>query len=263
VVFRGNFCGQLIAAKKIQAEDDDERNNSLREVLFGAMMAHPNILTVSNWAEGEYPSIYLVMPLIEPGSLKKVMKSMPEAGPGVGGRLGWVNLFRVLIGCANALEYMASCRPPVIHRDMKPDNILVTQDFHPKITDFGLAKRLDLLQSQALTMSRSAVCGTPVYMCPEALQGQRTTVAADMYSFGCIMWELLHDVMPRHECATPVQVELAVVSHQKKLPCDPSVPQVLQDLISECLNFLPTQRPAASNVRERLTALARSMGIPL
>jgi serine/threonine protein kinase len=133
----------------------------------------------------------------------------------------------------------------VIHRDLKPANVLLTEDGTPKITDFGLAKRLDVAGQTA----SGAVMGTPSYMAPEQAGGQSGTVgaAADVYALGAILYELLTG-RPPFKAATPLDTLLQVISDEP-VPVrqlQPKMPRDVATICHHCLHKEPAKRYASA-----------------
>ncbi len=132
-----------------------------REAKALAKLTHPNIVPISDYGEFEGKP-YLVMPYLAGGTLKqKLGKPIP-----------WQEAAQLLIPVAEALDYAHSQN--MIHRDVKPSNILLAQRGQPMLTDFGIAKVLDLEETQDLTRTSPAV-GTPEYMAPEQATAKTCT----------------------------------------------------------------------------------------
>jgi serine/threonine protein kinase/Tol biopolymer transport system component len=147
-----------------------------REAKALARLTHPNIVHVNDF--GDQDGIpYLVMDYLPGGTLKQQMgKPMP-----------WQDAVKLLLPVADALEYAHS--QGIIHRDVKPSNILLTQHGQPMLTDFGIAKILEIEDTQTQTGTGMGV-GTPEYMAPEQWIGQ-ATLQSDIYSLGVIFYELV------------------------------------------------------------------------
>lgn len=147
-----------------------------REAKALARLSHPNIMKVHDYGEHE-GSPYLVMEYLPGGTLKKKMgKPMP-----------WEQAIRLILPIAEALDYAHSQN--MIHRDVKPSNILLTQRGQPMLTDFGIAKILEVEEGQTLTGTGMGV-GTPEYMSPEQWKG-KSSPRSDIYSLGVVLYELL------------------------------------------------------------------------
>ena len=135
----------------------------------------------------------------------------------------------------------------MVHRDVKPANILVTPDGMVKLTDFGIARALD---GSGHTQT-GEVLGTPHYLSPEQALGEAATGASDLYSLGVVAHEMLTGRRP-FEKNTPVATALAQVNDPPP-PLPPHVPASLRALIEQCLAKSPADRPASAHEpRERL-----------
>ncbi len=171
---------RIVALKQILSEDwasPDARERFLREAQLAAQLRHPHIVGVHDVGE-EDGRHFLTMDFVEGLPLSKVPRSTPEQA------MQWVKEL------AEALAYAHA--QGVIHRDVKPANVLVDREGKAHVVDFGLARETDAAASAALTGS-GAVVGTPLYMSPEQATGDRARVgpASDQFSAGVVLYELL------------------------------------------------------------------------
>jgi WD40 repeat protein/serine/threonine protein kinase len=163
-----------------------------REAKALARMSHPNIIKVIDYGEYE-GSPYLVVEYFPGGTLKQRLgKPMP-----------WQDAVRLLIPIAEALEYAHEQK--IIHRDIKPSNILLMQKGQPMLTDFGIAKMLEVEDAATLTGTGVGV-GTPEYMAPEQWTGS-ATAQSDIYSLGVVLYEMLTGRKP-YTADTPAAILL-------------------------------------------------------
>jgi serine/threonine protein kinase len=162
-----------------------------REAKALGRLNHPNIVSVIDY--GEFEDVpYLVMVYVPGGTLKqKLGKPMP-----------WQEAVKLLLPVARALEYAHS--EGLIHRDVKPSNILITRSGEPMLTDFGIAKLLDAGEAQTLTGTGMGI-GTPEYMAPEQGMGREVDGRADIYSLGIVFYELVTGRKP-YTADTPMAV---------------------------------------------------------
>ncbi|KAG6493784.1 hypothetical protein ZIOFF_048787 [Zingiber officinale] len=185
-VYRGRLesTGQLVAVKKLDKNGLQGNREFLVEVLMLSLLHHANLVNLIGYcADGDQRLlVYEYMPL---GSLEDHLHDLPpEKEP-----LNWITRMKIAAGAAKGLEYLHDkASPPVIYRDLKTSNILLDKGFHPKLSDFGLAK-LGPVGDQSHVSTR--VMGTYGYCAPEyALTGQ-LTVKSDVYSFGVVLLELI------------------------------------------------------------------------
>lgn len=166
-----------------------------REAKSLARLTHPNIVKVTDYGEHD-GAPYLVLVYLPGGTLKNRM----------GSPMPWREAIRLLLPIANALEYAHEHK--VVHRDVKPANILLTENGQPMLTDFGIAKILEMEEGHTLTGTGMGV-GTPEYMSPEQGMGREVDGRADIYSMGIILYELITGRKP-YTADTPMAV---VVKH--------------------------------------------------
>jgi serine/threonine-protein kinase len=215
----------------------------LREGRAAAKISHEHVVQVMDAGESDGIA-YLVMELVDGYSLGRIVD---EKGP-----LPCEAVAR--IGAQIALGLAAIHQQGIIHRDIKPDNILVGSDRKVKITDLGLAKQTDDPELNRLTAT-GMVVGTPLYVSPEAIRDPRScTTAADIYSLGATLYHLLvgHPPFPT---GSPYEVMRAHLEQRpqpiREVRAD--VPTGLAQLVERCLNKLPEKRPTALQVAELLS----------
>jgi WD40 repeat protein len=199
-----------------------------------ARLQHPNIVQVFDIGESHgHP--YFTLEFVEGGTLAQRVDHRPQPARQAAA------LVAVLARASHAAHQRG-----IVHRDLKPANVLLTADGVPKITDFGLAKRLD--GEQRLTQS-NAIVGTPSYMAPEQVEGRARPVgpAADIYSLGAILYEMLTG-RPPFLAETPVDTILQVLSDAPALPSrlQSKVPAELEAVCMKSLHKDPRQRYASA-----------------
>jgi serine/threonine protein kinase len=174
---------QRPVAVKILREDaaalPGMRGRFQQEARLAARLVHPNIVAVLDYGEDAGRS-YLVMERLSGKTLRDEMAAGPLSGPRV---------VRVLTETLSALA--TAHRAGVLHRDIKPSNILMQEDGYAKISDFGIAKSMDLYGTTSDETITGVVLGTPGYLAPERRAGMPATVESDLYSVGAVMVEAL------------------------------------------------------------------------
>jgi serine/threonine protein kinase len=245
---------------RLFVEDEAARTRFRREARAAGRLQHPNAVTVTDFGESQDGFVYLVMELLEGRTLRDVLAK--EAPLDVARSVALM----LQISAAVAAAHEAG----IIHRDLKPANIFVVQ--HPevpavvKVLDFGIAKLaselLDDEDSLALTQV-GAMIGTPRYMSPEQCDGLELTPAADVYSLGCILYEMLTGTVP-FSGATPLAIAVRQTSEIPRSPRDfvSSIPTALEQVVMHTLEKRPEDRPAnAAEFREELLATADRLGL--
>ncbi len=220
--------GRTVAIKIMStggASDPKRIDAFIREARTSASLNHPNIVTVYDVGE-DRGAFYIVMEFVEG---KVVKKFLEEYHDGIPIQLAIFIAVQMLKGLAYAHE------KGIIHRDIKPSNIMWTPKRVAKLMDFGLAKAMEEIKH-----GETIVGGTPLYMSPEQILGEKTDARTDIYSFGCTLYELLTgkppfaqgDIGYHHIHTNPPP--LGDVNAQ--------VPGWLSDITIKCLNKLPQHR---------------------
>ncbi|WOL06735.1 serine/threonine-protein kinase CDL1 [Canna indica] len=184
-VYKGRLeTGQAVAVKQLDRNGLQGNREFLVEVLMLSLLHHPNLVNLIGYcADGDQRLlVYEFMPL---GSLEDHLHDIPaDKEP-----LDWNTRMKIAAGAAKGLEYLHDkANPPVIYRDFKSSNILLGEGYHPKLSDFGLAK-LGPVGDKTHVSTR--VMGTYGYCAPEYAMTGQLTVKSDVYSFGVVFLELI------------------------------------------------------------------------
>ncbi|XP_020522959.1 serine/threonine-protein kinase PBL27 isoform X2 [Amborella trichopoda] len=185
-VYKGRLesTGQVVAVKQLDRNGLQGNREFLVEVLMLSLLHHPNLVNLIGYcADGDQRLlVYEFMPL---GSLDDHLHDLPpDKEP-----LDWNTRMKIAAGAAKGLEYLHDkANPPVIYRDFKSSNILLDEGYHPKLSDFGLAK-LGPVGDKSHVSTR--VMGTYGYCAPEYAMTGQLTVKSDVYSFGVVFLELI------------------------------------------------------------------------
>ncbi|XP_018472689.1 serine/threonine-protein kinase PBS1 [Raphanus sativus] len=185
-VYKGRLetTGQVVAVKQLDRDGLQGNREFLVEVLMLSLLHHPNLVNLIGYcADGDQRLlVYEFMPL---GSLEDHLHDLPPDKEG----LDWNTRMKIAAGAARGLEFLHDkANPPVIYRDFKSSNILLGEGFHPKLSDFGLAK-LGPTGDKSHVSTR--VMGTYGYCAPEYAMTGQLTVKSDVYSFGVVFLELI------------------------------------------------------------------------
>jgi len=219
---------KVIRTKAIPAQQHERLMKRFeREAKAQAQFNHPNIVPVFDY--GVHDGMpYLVMEYIPGGTLKERI-----TGP-----VAWQQVIAWILPIADALAY--AHEQGIIHRDVKPSNILLTGDGKPILTDFGIAKVLETTEG-TLTGTGMGV-GTPEYMAPEQWRGE-STEASDQYALGVVLYELLTGRKP-FTAETPVAIALKQMRDPLTKPGDlvPGIPEAVEKVVYKALARNPQDR---------------------
>src|SRR4051812_2628057 len=221
---------RFVALKELgafHASDPSFAQRFLRESRVAGSLSHPNIVTVHDYFEHE-GTPYIAMEYVERGSLRPYVGKMTLA------QMGGV-LEGLLAGLTNAEQN------GIVHRDLKPENLMVTSDGRVKIADFGIAKATTKMQTGAFLTATGTTVGTPTYMAPEQAMAQDIGPWTDLYSVGCMAFELFTGNVPFHNSDAPMAILLRHVN-EPIAPVKSIVPEVDQR-ISDWIEALLVKEP--------------------
>ncbi len=198
------------------------------EAESAASLVHPNIVSVYDVGK-DGNLYYIVMELVKGKTLKELIVE--------DGRMGWKWSVQIAKQIASALE--TAHRNNIIHRDIKPHNIIITEDGVAKVTDFGIAKAV----SNSTITAFGTTLGSVHYFSPEHARGGFTDAKSDLYSLGVVLYEMVTGRVP-FDADTPVSVAL---KHMQETPVEPivlnsAIPQSLNDLIMKSMQKDPSLR---------------------
>src|SRR5262249_9445762 len=204
--------GRVVAVKTLRsdlARDPTCQARFRREAQSAASLNHPSIVAIYDTGEemaGATPVPYIVMEFVEGRTLSDLLRDEGRLLP------EWAA--EITDGVLRALDY--SHRNGIVHRDIKPANVMVTQAGDVKVMDFGIARSMSGSQS---TLTQTAeVVGTAQYMSPEQARGERVDARSDLYSLGCLLYELLTGRPP-----FPGDSAVAIAyQHVRQSPAPPS-----------------------------------------
>ena len=239
-----------VAVKILRDEfttDDEFIKRFEVEAQSAARLTHPNIVSI--YDVGVEDNLhYIVMELIQGKTLKEII--LKEKGP-----LPWKWSVNVAIQIASALE--TAHRNNIIHRDIKPHNIIITEDGIAKVTDFGIAKAV----SNSTITAFGTTIGSVHYFSPEHARGGFTDAKSDLYSLGVVLYEMVTGQLP-FDADTPVSVALKHMQEKPEEPIEvnPNVPVAVNKIIMKALQKDTTLRYQTAT--EMLDDLRKSLKNP-
>ncbi|MBK7877753.1 MAG: protein kinase [Planctomycetes bacterium] len=243
--------GRTVALKILRAHaeiDPQADHRFLREAKHTSNLQHKNIATIYQYGKAEGTS-FIAMEYLQGRTLDKIIKDQQQAGRGP--TLGLEECVRILREVAEALEYVH--RHGLVHRDLKPGNVMVLDDGSVKLLDFGIARAKD----EASITQHGMLVGTVLYMSPEQVRGDELDVRSDVFAFGAVAYHVTTGQLPFPGKSFP-EVCMAILDGNVKRPAlvRPGFPAVLEQLILRCLAPDPAQRfPDAGAVHGALLAL--------
>ena len=222
-----------------------------REAQAAANLNHPNIVAVYDWGKVNN-TYYIAMEYVNGRTLADILKQSGTLTP--------MQVCDVMSEVASAL--ISAHQNGVIHRDIKPGNILVSTTGQIKVADFGIARALGAGVEQGLTQT-GAVMGTATYFSPEQAQGVSTDQRSDIYSLGVVMYEMLSGVAPfTGENAVAIAYKQV---HEHAMPLDQrltSIPPEVSAIVAKCMEKSPDDRySSAEEVRDELRRFVEGMTV--
>jgi Tol biopolymer transport system component len=267
---RDTRLDRLVAVKVLPAHlvDPDARARFEREAKAVAALSHPNILAIHDFGTaGDAP--YVVTELLEGETLRARLEAGSE--PPVDGRPRGLPLRKAIDIAVQIAQGLAAAHDKnIVHRDLKPENIFIGTDGHVKILDFGLARSAPAAAASTaaspteLNTELGTVMGTVGYMAPEQVKGVPADPRADIFSFGCVLYEMLTG-RRAFDRATPAETMTAILRDDPGVPTaeDSGLPPALEQLVRHCLEKQPQERfQSAHDLTFALRALAGSSSGP-
>ncbi len=256
---RCHRLNRLVAVKILKddnLEDEDFRRRFHAESQAVAMLSHPNIVSVYD-VSTSLMADYIVMELIEGITLKQYMEKK--------GVLNWKETLHFAMQIAKALEHAHS--KGIVHRDIKPHNVMVLKNGSVKVMDFGIARMI----SSGNTLTKEAL-GSVHYISPEQARGGRVDDRSDIYSLGVVMYEMMAG-RPPYDGESPVSVAIQHINGGAALPSvlNPNIPGGLEQIIMKAMAHSVSDRyPSATRMladmdefRKDPTKLFDYTGLPL
>ncbi len=247
---RCRLLNRFVAVKILRAEfiNDEEFVKRFRiEAQAAASLSHPNIVSIFDVGQ-EDDIHYIVMEYIDGITLKDYITRK--------GVLPWKEAVRIGIQICSAIEQ--AHKNHIVHRDIKPHNILITQEGIAKVTDFGIARAVS---SSTITMVGSTI-GSVHYFSPEQARGGFTDEKSDLYSLGIAIYEMVTGKVP-FDGETPVAIALKHIQNTAEAPSaiNPSIPKGLNDIIMKAIRKEQNARyPNASEMLSDLQRILREPG---
>nr|KYP62422.1 Receptor-like protein kinase 5 [Cajanus cajan] len=267
-VYRAHLLtGQVVAVKRLNISNSDEipavnRQSFENEIKSLTGVRHRNIIKLYGFCSWR-GQMFLVYEHVERGSLGKVLYG--EEGKL---ELRWATRLKIVQGIAHAISYLhTDCSPPIVHRDITLNNILLDSDFGPRLADFGTAK---LLSSNTSTWT--SVAGSYGYMAPELAQTMRVTDKCDVYSFGVVVLEIMMGKHPGElltrmhsnkylSSMEEAEVLLKDVLDQRLPPPTGQLAEAVVFTVTialACTRVAPESRPMMRSVAQELSATTQA-----
>lgn len=260
-IYCGRYNGEPVAIKmllKSARKDMRQVEGFLSEAKLMAALEHPNIVQLVGVAWDSLTDLCLVLEFMANGDLRSLLDAFQQNGRERGFDS---EKLRIAQNVAHALVYLHSLATPVLHRDLKSKNILLTQDLDAKVTDFGVSREQS---DKTLT----AGVGTSLWMAPEVMMGGQYDAKADIFSFGVVLYELdSHDTPyanARRESVsgggsqlTDTAILQLVATGKLQVQFSHHCTPELAQLGASCVALDPSLRPSAAEAMYRLQQIAK------
>jgi CHASE2 domain-containing sensor protein/tRNA A-37 threonylcarbamoyl transferase component Bud32 len=243
---------RLVAIKTIRFSDEFDhdviqeiKERFFREAEIAGQLSHPSIVTIHDVGDdGELT--YMAMEFLEGKDLDKFINR--------GNLLPLRKVLSIVAEIASALDY--AHKASVIHRDIKPANVMMLNNGHVKVTDFGIAKAISSSRTKT-----GVILGTPNYMSPEQIMGQKIDSKSDIFSLGVVFYQLITGELPFHgENLSGLLYQITQIKHPSPRNYNPKIPKVCEQILDKSMAKDPDKRfNSAGDMARILNALGEKI----
>ncbi|KAG6970031.1 hypothetical protein JG687_00002858 [Phytophthora cactorum] len=259
IVYLANYQNRAVVVKKIlpeKAADDRCLSAFIEEIKLISSLSHAKIVRFIGVSWSMLSDMAVLMEYLPNGDLDMLLKQQHERQEMFPKEFDWYQNSSVLPAKASialdvleAIVYLHSFPSPIIHRDLKSKNVLLSASYEAKLSDFGVSREWQV------DTTMTAGIGTMAWIAPEVLRGERYTEMADIYSFGVILSELATCIKP-FDGVTNALIVLKVTSEEKP-DLGQNCPEDIRELADRCLSFNANDRPSASVAHYELRTLLK------
>jgi len=239
---RDDRLGRTVAIKLLRSDlvaDRERTARFLQEARAASALNHPNIVTIYDIDDDPTRGTWIAMEHLEGESLE-VRLARGRLDPSEAGRIA----LEVARGLASAHE------AGIVHRDVKPANVMLTRSGQVKVLDFGIAKLVSKGTPDPTATQTGTIVGTPTYMSPEQIEGHPVDARSDVFSFGAMLYEMLAGRRPFSQLSATLKAPPAPLSSVR-----PGIDPRLEAIVSRCLSKDPARRyPSAGELAQDLQA---------
>jgi eukaryotic-like serine/threonine-protein kinase len=238
---------RLVAIKTIRFSDEfDEdvvqeiKERFFREAEIAGQLSHPSIVTIHDVGEDE-DLTYMAMEFLEGEDLDNFITK--------GNLMSFRRVLEVVVKIAEALDYAHKAN--VIHRDIKPANVMLLKNGNIKVTDFGIAKAISSSRTKT-----GVILGTPNYMSPEQIMGQKIDARSDIFSLGVLFFQLITGELPFHgDNLSGLLYQITQIKHPSPRSYNPKIPQICEQILDKALAKAPDKRFKSASEMARVINL--------
>eukprot|EP01087_Luapelamoeba_hula_P002896 TRINITY_DN1270_c0_g1_i2.p1 TRINITY_DN1270_c0_g1~~TRINITY_DN1270_c0_g1_i2.p1 ORF type:complete len:683 (-),score=166.80 TRINITY_DN1270_c0_g1_i2:47-2095(-) len=250
-VYKGKCRGQSVAIKILHNQHlSNEKLEELRtEVEIMSRLRHPCILLLMGVCTDK-DKIALVMEYVEGKSLDRILHDSKI-------NLSLQTQLHIAKDIAKGMNWLHCLDPPIIHRDIKPPNILVNASYDVKVCDFGLSCVKEIPKPDEEL--RDTAVGSPIWMAPEVLSGHLASEKSDVYAFAIVLWEIMTRKSPFSNVRSFDEFLDDVIDNHKRPPLPDDMDANLKKLIEECWSGNAKKRPNFSEILDRLDDILINM----
>jgi eukaryotic-like serine/threonine-protein kinase len=225
---------RLVAIKTIRFSDEFEediiheiKERFFREAEIAGQLSHPAIVTIHDVGEDD-DLTYMAMEFLEGEDLDNFITK--------GKLLSFRRVIDVVVKIAEALDYAHKAN--VIHRDIKPANVMLLKNGNIKVTDFGIAKAISSSRTKT-----GVILGTPNYMSPEQIMGQKIDARSDIFSLGVLFYQLITGELPFHgDNLSGLLYQITQIKHPSPRSYNPKIPSICEQILDKALAKDPSKR---------------------